>query len=143
MFYSVKGRKLPTFYMNGIPLDYVKEYKYLGYWITSCLTDGYQMNVNFRKVKNSIFQFKRFFKRAGDKILVRLAESYFSSKLYGLEFTKSINQNQITRFNYFYNIWFGKKTEATNQKLKIYEQLTLPKLHEKARQRYDTIESRL
>ena len=143
MFYSVKGRKLPTFYMNGIPLEYVKEYKYLGYWISSCLTDTYQMNVNFRKVKNSIFQFKRFFKRAGDKILVRLAESYFSSKLYGLEFSKSIDSNQTTRFNYFYNIWFGKKTQATNQKLEEYSQLTLNKLHEKALLRYENIESRL
>jgi len=111
--------------------------------ISSCLTDTYQMNENFKKVKNSIFQFKRHFKKANDQLLVRLAESYFSSKLYGLEFTKSINQNQTTRFNYFYNIWFGKKTEATNEKLKIYEQLTLKKLHEKARERYGNIESRL
>ena len=129
--------------MNGVPLEYVKEYKYLGYWITSCLTDKYQMNVNFRKVKNSIFQFKRFFKKASDKILVRLAESYFSSKMYGLEFTKSINNNQKTRFNYFYNIWFGKKTEATNEKLSNYQQLTLGNLHQKALERYTNIESRL
>ena len=143
MFYSVKGRSLPTFYMQNTALEYVKEYKFLGYWISSCLTDTYQMNENFKKVKNSIFQFKRHFKKANDQLLVRLAESYFSSKLYGLEFTKSINQNQTTRFNYFYNIWFGKKTEATNEKLKIYEQLTLKKLHEKARERYGNIESRL
>ena len=142
-FYSVKGRKLPKFYMKGTALEYVREYKYLGYWITSCLTDKYQMNVNFRKIKNSIFQFKRFFKRAPINLLVKVAQSFFSSKFYGLEFAKEITNNQITRFNYFYNIWFGSKTEATNRKLCDYPKLQLQTLFKNAKERYENIQSRL
>ena len=143
MFYSIKGRKLPTFYIKGQPLEYVREYKYLGYWITSCLTGNYQLNEIFRKVKQTILRYKRFFRKCPIRVLVHVARSHVSSKLYGLEFIKDITQNQITRFNYFYNIWFGCKTESTNNKLEKYHYLQLKELHEKAAQRYENIESRL
>ena len=143
MFYSVKGRKLPTFYMNGVPLEYVREYKYLGYWITSCLTGLYQLNENFRKIKKTVLQYKRFFKKAPLKLLVQIASSHISSKLYGLEFIKDITDSQVNRFNYFYNIWFGCKTEKANEKLDQNKQLQLRNLHEKAKERYQNIESRI
>ena len=143
MFYSIKGRKLPTFYMNGVPLEYVREYKYLGYWITSCLTGNYQLNENFRKIKKTILQFKRFFKKAPLALLVKIASSHVSSKLYGLEFIREITESQVVRFNYFYNIWFGCKTEKANEKLQQNNQLELRNLHKKAAERYQNIESRL
>ena len=143
MFYSIKGRKLPTFYMNGVALEYVREYKYLGYWITSCLSGVYQLNENFRKIKKTVLQLKRFFKKAPIQVLVHVANSHISSKLYGLEFIRDITASQITRFNYFYNIWFGCKTNKTNEKLDLYNQLKLENLHTKASERYQNIESRL
>lgn len=143
MFYSVKGRKLPTFYIRGTPLEYVRQYKYLGYWITSCLTGNYQMNENFRKIKLTVLRYKRFFKKCPINVLAHIAASHISSKLYGLEFIKEITAGQIVRFNYFYNIWFGSKTEATNIKLQNNPNLQLKNLHKKANERYSRIESRI
>ena len=142
-FYSVKGRKLPTFFIEGTPLEYVREYKYLGFWITSCLTGIYQLKECFRKIKKTILQYKRFFKKAPMTVLVQVASSYVSSKLYGLEFIKEITENNTTRFNYFYNIWFGCKTEDANRKLQQNSHLQLRNLHKKARERYEKIESRI
>ena len=130
-----QGLQLPEFLLNGIKLEYVRVYKYLGYLYNSAMSDSDHMRELLSRIRTAILQNKRFFKKANIWLLVRIAKTFIVSKLYGLEFSESISNHQITRYNYLFNAWFSKNSERTNQIIKQNEQISLKYLHEKARSR--------
>ena len=135
-----QGLQLPEFLLNGIKLEYVRVYKYLGYLYNSAMSDSDHMRELLSRIRTAILQNKRFFKKANIWLLVRIAKTFIVSKLYGLEFSESISNHQITRYNYLFNAWFSKNSERTNQIIKQNEQISLKYLHEKASSRRQNLE---
>ena len=139
-FYNTAGRRLPKFYLNGVELEYVRVYKYLGYLTNSQMNDEDHVKELFSRIRAAILQNKRFFKKANRWLLVRVAKAFIVSKLYGLEFSEKISKNRITRYNYLFNAWFSRNSTNTNQIIEQSPGIDLKSLHEKARSRYDKLD---
>ena len=139
MFYNKSESQLPKFHLNGVELEYVNVYKYLGYMYNSKMNDEDHIKSLLSKIRLAILQNKRYFKKANPKLLVRIAKSFIVSKLYGLEFSKSISANQLIRYNYLFNMWFSRGTEDTTKIMNDNKEINLEYLHKKARDRFDNL----
>ena len=143
MHYISNGNNLPQFTLHGVVLEYVSFYKYLGYHYTPAMTDTMHLKVLLSKIRKAILQYKRFFKRAPISLLIRVAQSYIVSKLYGLEFSVKINKNTVNYYNYLFRRWFGRGQAETDKIIHQAPEINLEKLHEKARIRYENLDSQV
>lgn len=135
-------RKLPNLVLNNVTLQYVNNFKYLGYTLNNSRTDLDHLAIIFSKFRCKALTIRRFFRNTNDKTLTLLIKSYLISTLYGLELSKNFTKQYRSRYNYILSIAFGVKTSNIDQKLRKYPELQLQNVHKKASCRYAVLEHR-
>lgn len=139
-FYS--KRKFLKLMLNGVVLQYVNNFKYLGYVLNNARTDNDHLAHIFSKFRCKALMLRRFFRNTNDKVLIKLIKSYLISTLYGLELSTSIKKQYQSRYNYILSIAFGVKTSIINAKLEKYPDLKLNHVQKKANDRFAVLEHR-
>ena len=140
-FYSQPGQNLPKLSLNGVILEYVQKYKYLGYYISNQANDVIHLSEIFSNLRKRTINFRRYFKGAPDKLLVIIATTYLQSTLYCIEFSERIPDVYLERYKYIMSILFGKKTSEIQEKLDKYKELDLMEYHQKGRLRVKEIDT--
>lgn len=84
-YYSKNGKNLPVLILNGIQLQYVQTFKYLGYTLNNSNTDGDHIATIFSKCRCKALSLRRYFRYTKDTVIIKLIKSYLISSLYGLE----------------------------------------------------------
>ena len=131
------GLLLPELTIQGRPIQYSDQNKYLGFWLTSTLSSDVHMQKILSKLRKSILLFKSACKIRKRSLLLTIAQTYIVPVLHNLEFVGKVKRAQIQRFDYLLRRFFMFKSTADYEKFKKrHNFLNLEKLHANARKRF-------
>ena len=134
---SQSGLLLPDFFIQGRPIQYVHENKYLGFWLTSTLSSDVHMKKLLTKLRKAILMFRSSCKIRQRTLLLTIAQTYIVPVMHNLEFVGRVKRAQNLRFDYLLRRYFNFKSASEYTKLKRkYKFLNLETLHANARQRF-------
>ena len=134
---SDKIKNLPNFYLCGNKLEYVNQYKYLGFQVHNSLNEKYHMEYILSKFRKKVMANRKIIKSPSIKIRLKLLKTYELPKLYGLEtIPESIIEKYIERFNYITSISLKRDLVQTKAIQNENPEITLPVIAQKARDRY-------
>ena len=135
--YNTRNFIPPTFTLCGDKLQYVNQYKYLGYQIHNSLNDKYHMEYMLSKFRKQVMAQRKIIKSPNLGIRLKLLKTYQLPKLYGLEIISESTLLKYTeRFNYICSISLKRDTKTTAEIQSQHPEITLQVLGEKARHRF-------
>ena len=98
-------KNLPDFYLCDKKLEYVNQYKYLGFQVHNSLNEKYHMEYILSKFRKKVMANRKIIKSPKITIRLKLLRTYELPKLYGLEtIPESIIEKYEDRFNYISSI---------------------------------------
>ena len=99
-FYRENKNPRPIFEINGMPISYTTHAKYLGFTISSSLSDAAHTREIFSKFTRAVAIFKSTVKVTKKCLLLRFARTYILPTLHNLEFVSKVSKAQHQRFKY-------------------------------------------
>ena len=141
-FYRENSSPKPTFRINGKPISYIASAKYLGFTISSSLSDAAHTREIFSKFSKAVAIFKSSVKISKKCLLLRFARTYLLPTLHNLEFVNKVTKAQHGRFLYNLRKIFNLKSEQDLENFRGgFRWLFLENMLEDARKRYDQIDT--
>ena len=135
--FAKKGLALPTFEVQGTPIEFTHEDKYLGFWLSSTLSGETHLKKLLSRLRKSIIMFKSATKFKKRSLLLLTAKIYVVPVMHNLEFVGRISKAQHDRFDYLLRRFFNFRSAVEYKKFKKHHKfLDLRFLHEKARLRF-------
>ena len=141
-YYPENSNSKPNFHINGKPIIYTAQSKYLGYLITSSLSDSAHVREIFSKFSRTIAIFKASVKVSKKCLLLRFARTYLLPCLHNLEFVNKITSSQRQRFKFCLRKIFNLRSDEELEKFrKGIRWLYFDNILHDAHERYKQIET--
>ena len=141
-FYRENTAPKPTFFINNQPIAYTSKAKYLGFTISSSLSDAAHTRDMFAKFAKSVAIFKSSVKVSKKCLLLRFARTYLLPTLHNMEFVSKFSNGQYQKFDYTLRKIFNLRSPEELQRFRQgHSWLFLENLLKNAQNRYDQIDT--